>query len=385
MITVAEITQPEHFEEFRTLWRSLHQRTPGAALLQSREALECYARTYAGDVSLRMLVVHVGLQPVGILPLVCRQLPSRLGTLRALTYPTCGAFRCAGPIGPNPTATLVGAFQHLAAAPRDWDVIDLRGIDDVKHDHGRTRNALRVAGMATVQRDWSTIAVLRRSELGVSEQYQRRTQLREAERKLWKTGSWDYQHLAGDELSLSADFDSCWRSIEPLVVDAEHAMLRDMAWIAAQSSHLSCQIIRVNGRVVACLLATLIGESLQPIAMLCQPGCSSATEVLFGKLLYEDFCSGLPEFTCGPQFLSQAVRWGAQPQVTRRYTHFSAYRPKAQMLRLAQWIKPRRMEPITATVPSLAEIPEEAAPDPTERRQPRLLHSDYWQNSIASR
>jgi|GEM_PF-6226252 len=376
MITVAEVTQPEQLEEYRTLWRSLHQRTPGAALLQSREALEYYARTHTEEVSLRMLVVHVGMQPIGILPLVCRQLPTRLGTLRALTYPTFGAFRCAGPIGPNSTATLVGAFQHLAATPRDWDVIDLRGIDALR-DHGRTRNAFQIAGMAAIVRNWSTHAVLRRSELGVSEQYQRRTQLREAERQLWKSGSWVYQHLAGEELTLSADFDNCWRSIEPVVAETERTSLRDMAWIAAQSGQLSCQIMRIQGRVVAYLLATLIGESLQPLEMLCQPGHSGAADVLFGKLLYDDFCSGTPEFTCGPQFVSQAVRWGAQPHLTHRYTYFSAYRPKAQMLRLAQWIKP-----MTTTV-DVAEIPNQVAPAEeslqlhAERRQLRISGRPY--------
>lgn len=376
MITVAEIHRPEQTEEFRLLWKSLHQRTRHAGLLQSREALEYYIQSQTPAATLRTLVVYAGWQPVGILPLVVRPLPSRLGQLRALTFPTLGSLTCVGPIGPNPTATLVGAFQHLSHAPRDWDVIDLRGIDE-EQDRGRTRNALQISGLIATERSWSSLARLSASSLSISEQYQRRHQLREAERKLWQMAPWDYEHLAGNELGSSLDFEKCWRSICALKSTANQSGLRELAGIAAAAECLSCQMIRVNGHVVAALLATLIGSSLQPLDLLIEPGYAAAADVLMGKLLYEDFCSGSPEVTFGRPFLGWAERWGAVRQITRRYTHFSAYRPRAQMLRMARWFQSQDAVSHAEQVDSLPlELEGVPAAVPEERRQLRLVSLD---------
>ncbi|MBI1349057.1 hypothetical protein GC163_22525 [bacterium] len=383
MIHVAELNHPKQLEEFRVLWRSLLERTPGATLLQSREVLEEYARQHRDEVSLKVLVVHVGWQPVGILPLVRRSIPSRLGTLRALTFPTWDRLECCGPIGPNVTATLLGAFQYLAAAPRDWDVIDLRGIDDPRRDRGRTRNALQIAGLAATVRNWSTTATFQPAAQPLSEQYRFRSQLKTWERQLWKHGPWDHEHLMGDELSSSQAFEACWASFQDLMPTEERLPCHDLAWAAARSEWLSCQTIRMHGRVVGCLLSTLIGKTLQPLHLAVKPGLTGITDVLFGRLLYDEFCSARPEYQFGSAWVPYAVPWGATTQPTQRYTHFSAYRPKAQLLRMAQWIKPER-ESVSAVAQPIYPTPESSTL-PIERRQLRLAGSDYLQNSIASR
>ena len=72
----------------------------------------------------------------------------RIGSVRVLTYPMDGWGTFYAPIGPQPTATLLAGLRHIAATPRDWDLVDLRWVDADGLDKGRTRQALRGAGLA---------------------------------------------------------------------------------------------------------------------------------------------------------------------------------------------------------------------------------------------
>ncbi|MGQ9504850.1 MAG: hypothetical protein ACUVQR_08065, partial [Thermogutta sp.] len=79
--------------------------------------------------------------------LVVKRESSRLGTLRVLTYPLDNWGDFYGPIGPNPTATLLTALRYIAEGERDWNAVDLRWVDRERCDHDRTPAAMRQVGL----------------------------------------------------------------------------------------------------------------------------------------------------------------------------------------------------------------------------------------------
>ena len=129
MIEVREINQIEGLDEFRRAWQALLAQTPGASFFHSCDWLECYWKHFAAGQRLRVLVVTENRRPVGIVPLVVRTESTRVGRLRMLTYPLQDWATFYGPIGPNPSSTLVAGLRHVRQTPRDWDVLDLRWVD----------------------------------------------------------------------------------------------------------------------------------------------------------------------------------------------------------------------------------------------------------------
>ena len=148
MLHVLEINSREELAGYRLLWKSLLMQTRGATFLQSLEWLETHWRHAGQNEHLRVLVAYADGRPLGILPLVVRTARTWLGALRVLTWPVHSAATTFAPIGSNPTATLLAALGHLRRGPRDWDVIDLPGVDRFGIDQGRVERALAATGFA---------------------------------------------------------------------------------------------------------------------------------------------------------------------------------------------------------------------------------------------
>ncbi len=147
MAHVEEIRCPDDLQRHRLLWNALHLQTRGATFLQSLDGVAAYWRVVGTGGGLRVLVVHEGGRPIGILPLVIVGEPTRAGRARVLTYPhhEWGAFF--GPIGPNPTATLLLGLRSVASSRRAWDLVELRGVDRDGVDRGRSERAMAAAGL----------------------------------------------------------------------------------------------------------------------------------------------------------------------------------------------------------------------------------------------
>jgi CelD/BcsL family acetyltransferase involved in cellulose biosynthesis len=164
MIEVREVNQIEGLQEFRSTWQTLLARTQGATFFHSLDWLECYWKHFAAGQQLRVLVAHEGGQPVGIVPLVVRSESTRVGRLRMLTYPLQDWGTFFGPIGPNPSATLVAGLRHVRQTPRDWDVLDLRWVDVDGADLGRTERAMTQAGFRPRGQKWDRTALVEFSD-----------------------------------------------------------------------------------------------------------------------------------------------------------------------------------------------------------------------------
>jgi len=129
MAKITEIRSLDQLDSLRLVWRSLLQQTPNATFFQSLDWLEVFWRHHGADQQLRVLVVSSGSEVIGILPLTVVTESTGVGSVRFLTYPLQDWGSFFGPIGPNPTATLMAAMRYLNTAPRDWDVLDLRWVD----------------------------------------------------------------------------------------------------------------------------------------------------------------------------------------------------------------------------------------------------------------
>jgi hypothetical protein len=235
-------------------------------------------------------------------------------------------------VGPNPTATLYGALQHLALAPRDWDLIDLRNIDERGSDRGRTANALRLAGLSARSRAWAGAAVVDFTTLDAGDQFRLRGVLRQAERALWQQGRWEVVSSgpAVDPVTL-------WELAEPLLADQgpqEVAFLRD-GFLAADCLGLgTLHVLLLDGQPAGCLLAAVSHQTVEPLAAECTTAAADLIQrVLVGRLLFDGVQSGVNRAVFGPRHLSLAEGWEATPAESVRWTHFARFGARAQLLR----------------------------------------------------
>jgi CelD/BcsL family acetyltransferase involved in cellulose biosynthesis len=130
-------------DALRPVWRRLLSQTANYSFFQTLEWLEATWDGYPHPQRLRVIVVQRRGEPIGIVPWCVRHEPRRIGAVRVLSYPLddWGAFF--GPIGPQPRETMRAAFKHLANTPRDWDMIDLRWVDEGADEFLTIGGALR--------------------------------------------------------------------------------------------------------------------------------------------------------------------------------------------------------------------------------------------------
>jgi CelD/BcsL family acetyltransferase involved in cellulose biosynthesis len=147
MVDILEINDIEELSQYRLLWKALFHATPKATFFHTADWLQTYWRHFGGEHKLRVLIAYAAREPLGILPLCVRNEKLRLGSVRVLTYPHGAWGTWYGAIGPNPSATMMAAVQHLRCTPRDWDMIELAGVADDATQGGKTARALRVAGL----------------------------------------------------------------------------------------------------------------------------------------------------------------------------------------------------------------------------------------------
>lgn len=162
MAKVVEINDLEELAACRMLWNSMFAATPNATFFLTFDWLETAWRHFGHDHKLRVLIPYAAGQPLGILPLCVRRERHRFSEVRVLTYPLDNWGTWYGPVGPNPSATMMAAMQHLRRTPRDWDMIDLRWVHADGSDGGKTARGLRIAGMLSNKspHQWTSIVEL---------------------------------------------------------------------------------------------------------------------------------------------------------------------------------------------------------------------------------
>jgi len=358
MFHVAEINDPAKLASFSLVWQSLWDRTPQRSFFQTRDWFDCYWRHVGANRKLRVLMVISATRPIGIVPLVIKRTETALGSLRVLTYPLDGWGPFFGPIGSDPTATMFGALKHLAQTRRDWDLLDLRGVDDDRLDQGRTANAFRLAGLPMTQRVWEGNREIAVGNWSTGDQFLLRRRLRDAEKILSQQGVWEFERsraLESDPWE-AARSRSLLEAALPLLAGSDEAMAKlnevHTSTLCANVSDIC--VLRINGHVAAAALNTVAGEIVTPLALnFHHTGNEAAKTVFFGRMLFDGLERGDGSYLFGPRTVNWTDGWLPVDLPSYRLTHFAGMKPRAQLLRLNElrkqwWQSPPKSAAATA-------------------------------------
>lgn len=362
MLHVQEINDLDQLAGFRLHWNALLPQTPGATFFHSLDWLEVYWRHFGAGQRLRVLVVCAEGRPLGFLPLVVRNEDTRVGTVRTLSYPLHDWGTFYGPIGPNPTATLLAGLRYLRTAPRDWDVLDLRWVDFNGADRGRTELAMEQTGFRPQKQAWDQAAMVEFD--GDWDQYWQardkkfRHNVERLSRRLAQQGEvklvryrpqgaaygdgdpqWD---LYDDCLSLAErswqgeatnGTTLCHAQVRPFLSDAHEA--------AARTGALDVNLLMLAGRPIAFVYnycydgrVYCLRKGFDPQLNHLRPGM-----VLERMMLENGAKRGDRAYDLGVGSLDIKRHWQTRLAASYRLTHFPMNFSRAQILRLGRWVR----------------------------------------------
>lgn len=360
MSHVLEINELSELREQQLLWNALLPQTRGASFFHSFAWLEAYWRHFAKGQRLRVLIVYSDARAIGILPLVVRHEETRIGRLRRLTYPLHGWGAFYGPIGPNPTATLLAGMRHLAATVRDWDVLDLPWISRTRFDHGRTRRAMQQAGLAASEMPYEQCA-----QVDCCQPWEHywgslkshwRTNVRRSVKKLAAQGEvryvryrpegslfdddnprWD---LWRDCLTLA---ESSWQAKSTSGTTLSHGQVRDFLTdlheVAARQGALDVNLLYLDEQPIAFAYNYHYDGYVFGLRSGFDRGRDGAGTVLLRHALQDSMSRDDWIYDLGPAYLESKRNWLTHVEQSYRLLHYPPAAPKAQMVRLRQWIK----------------------------------------------
>ena len=356
MITVAEINDIERLASLRLTWQSLWNRMRNPSFFGSLDWLEHYLRRFGSQQKLRALVVSVAGNPIGIVPLVVKRVSTRLGVVRALTYPLDGWGTFYGPVGPHSAATLMGAMRYLSNTRRDWDLIDLRYVDFERSDRGRTRKAMRAAGLQSYQRVWRP-AVVVDMHGGWQEYWDTRSpdlqmeyEAREQQFSQLGRVSFDRYRPGGTicgETERRRDLFAAFEKLATANGNADRPtagdgldFLRDLHASAVDAGTVDLNLLSLNGKPIACAYNYHRGGLVEPVQIAVDPDTMPGAEcVLMGRMLHDSSERGDRTFLFNRQDTAVASPWQTSTLASYRYTHFAPMGPRATILRLNHCMK----------------------------------------------
>lgn len=363
MSHVVEISTIDQLVGHRLAWRKLWGETPGASFFQSYEWFETYWRHFGHNHNqvLRVLAVYSDEEIIGLLPLVIRTEPTRVGPVRVLTYPLHDWGSFYGPIGKNPTATLLAGLRYVRESPRDWDILDLRWVDTLGVDRTRTPTAMRHVGFPPHEQVWVRSAIIKIDtswdSYWTSRTSKFRNNVRRAEKRLSALGKiaflryrpqggyddsdprWDLYEMCHD-LSLRG-----WQSgrqdgktlAHPEVAD----FLRDVHDHATRLGCAEINLLTVDGTPVAFAYNYVHEGRVFGLRTAYDPSWASASPGTYLRycMIRDSFERGDTEFNLGPGYLESKKEWANYLAPSYRYTYFpGSFR--AQLLHLKRiWDK----------------------------------------------
>jgi len=372
MIHVEEINHIEQLQPFRLHWNAMLPQTRNATFFQSLDWLKIYWKHFGAGQRLRVLVVSSDDKPLGILPLVVRREVTRIGGVRVLTYPLDDWSTFYGPVGPNPTATLLAGMKHIYATQRDYDILDIRWIDQDGCDHGRTRTAMREAGFDPSLQHWDTSAVVETDgdwqTYWNSRNGKWRQNIARCERRMAEAGDVQFVRYRpagsahGDDDPRWDLYDTCvrlakrsWQGSSTNGTTLSHpcvcCYLRDTHPVATRAGTLDMNLLflreqpiaftynyHYNGRVYG------MRKGFDPEFSRFRPGL-----VLQKKILQDSFSGEDTFYDMGVAYMDSKRPWQTSQIASHRLTHFPPAVARAQLIRLKRWLSSRLLAPRVAT------------------------------------
>lgn len=361
MTRVLEINNIERLHAYRAHWNWLLADTREATFFQTFDWLETYLRHNGHRLHLRVLLVSGCDGPIGIMPLVATSESTRFGPIRVLTYPMDGWGTFYGPIGPQPTATLTAALKHVAATPRDWDLVDLRWVDADGIDRSRTRQALSGAGLSASEEPLIQAAQIELSSSWEAYWSSRspdwRREVERSRRRLADIGAIEhvrYRPLGSD----SGDGDPRWDLYDTceelarrswqgsandgttLSHESVRSYLRDAHESAAAAGGVDLNLLRVGGKAVAFAYNYHFAGQIYGLRAGYDPnvGRSGAGSVLLRLMVEDSFRRGDERIDLGPDPMDYKRRWATRIQTSYHYPHYAPGGFMAQALRAKRWL-----------------------------------------------
>ncbi len=303
-----------------------------------------------------------GGQPMGILPLVVRTEATRVGRLRMLTYPLQDWATFFGPIGPNPSATLVAGLRHVRQTPRDWDVLDLRWIDADGSDLGRTQRAMAQTGFRPCGQKWDRTSLVELPETWHAYWEGREAKFRKnidrLQRRMKEQGKLELvryrpEPACGGEVDPRWDlFDTCvalaqrsWQGNRGDKTNLCHAevsgFFREAHAVAARRGNVDLSLLYFNDEPAAFMYnyrrhGEIIGlrRGFDPRFKDLRPG------LVLQKMMLEDgHHRGDRCYDLGTGSHDAKQPWRTSFQTSYRFTYFPGLVLRAQLLRWNRWLR----------------------------------------------
>jgi CelD/BcsL family acetyltransferase involved in cellulose biosynthesis len=362
MIEVREIQEIESLSEFRLAWHTLLEQSPGATFFHSLDWLECYWKHFSAGQQLRILLVTDDGQLIGVMPLVVRAELTRVGRLRILTYPLHDWATFFGPIGPNPSATLVAGLRHVRQTPRDWDILDLRWIDADGTDLGRTERAMAQTGFRPCMQKWNRASLVElpdswESYWGARENKFRRNVDR-LERRIAGEAKVELvryrpQPASGGDVDPRWDlYDACvglagrsWQGLDGDRTNLCHSevsgFLRDAHSAAARLHAVDLNLLRVNDELAAFMYNYRWHGAVHGLRRGYDPKFRHLkVGLVLQKMMLEDGSHrGDQTYDLGTGSHDNKAPWRTKLQTSYRCTFFSAAVLRAQLLWCNRWLR----------------------------------------------
>ena len=355
MADIIEINQIGDLESYKLTWAALHAETPRASFFSTLEWLQTYWRHFGQKQRLRVLIARSSNRPIGIVPLVIRKEPTRLGTVRVLTYPLDYWGSTYQPLGACQASTLSLAIRHLAATPRDWDLFEPRWVP-AQSDLGRLENAMELAGMAcrsTPHQTFSTIDYSHYSSWRAyldSRSAKTRHELRRKQRQLRRGHTVEHIRYRPDP-SRAGGGEPAWRLYDEcleiarkswqaksttgntLCQESVQSFLAEAHEQAAHLGMLDLNLLKVDGQPVAYFYGYHTHGVLTGLRMGYDPsGPKGAGAVLLSMVLEESFQRGDPMIDLGVG--AEGFKSKLRTSVTKTYrlSHRAPYAWRVSLL-----------------------------------------------------
>ncbi|MBI1902126.1 MAG: GNAT family N-acetyltransferase [Planctomycetia bacterium] len=371
MIEVHEVNDIQALAGLRESWESLLAETPGAQFFQTLRWLEVYWRHYGPEQKLRVLVVESDGRPIGIMPLVVRCEPTKVGSLRFLTYPLDDWGSFYGPIGPDAETTLKHGLHLIRRTRRDWDVLELRWVDAEGVDGGRSETALREAGFPPIRSRRGETAII--DLAGTWESFlaarssKWRNNLKRWQRRLEEQGDVRYlRHRPRGAAHGDADprldlLDPCieiarksWQGSSETGTTLSHEsiqpFLRDLHVAAAAEGGLDMNLLYFNDRPMAFAYNYTYRGHVFGLRIGYDPEISrdGVGNIMYMHALRDSFQRNDHTYDMGPGSLECKRHLWSRVQPVYRYSFYRPTGIRAQLVRFKRladgWLASRRAE-----------------------------------------
>jgi len=362
MITVAEINDIDRIDNFRLAWRSLLGKTKGVTFAHSPEWLEHYWDHFGKGLKLRVLLITLGNKVIGIVPLVVKPVPTKMGTMRVLTNPLDGWGTFYGQIGSNPAATMVTAMRYLRNSKRDWDLIDIRYIDQEGHDHKRTSNAFRSVGFQGSQAVWQQLPMVNTLDTNWTSYLESRSKqtqqsIETAEQVITEAGQvafyrsrledpstpgwsprWDIwsefeqmNFTLGNQTTLAGGNDSQSRKL---------AFLKEIHAPAVRQGMARIDALFINHTLAVCAYGLQHAEGTDYLALGHRNDVPmEAVTALIARMIQQSIHDGEHALNLALLSPQLAGEWKNQCKNSYRCSHFPVTVPRSQVLRINRWMQ----------------------------------------------